>query len=270
MKKTLLGAGLVLGMVATAQAHPLWILPSHFTISKAEGEWVTVDATAAHATFAFDKPTSADPAHIIMPDGRSERPDALFKGKRRSVFDFFFVEEGTHKLVNSRTPFYMTTYLVGRRDSERRVPANKAERELIVPEEAREVKTIKFEPRGESYVTVMAPNRTALEATKKGFEMVPVTHPADIIENEEVTFQYLYNGEPVEGLKVDVTREGTLYRASQEAISVETNAKGEVTFTPAQAGRYIAAASHTQVLENDPMADAHRTMLNITFEVQLD
>lgn len=270
MKKTLLGAALVLGLAATAQAHPLWILPSHFTLSNAEGEWVTVDATAAHATFAFDKPTSADLAHVIMPDGRSERPDALFKGKRRSVFDFFFVEPGTHKLVNSRAPFYITTYQIGRRDSERRVPANKAERLQVVPEGASNVKTVRFEARGESYVTVMAPNRTALNPTNKGFEMVPVTHPADIVENGDVTFQYLYDGKPVEGLNVEVTREGTLYRAAQETIAAETNARGEVTFTPPQAGRYIAAATHTQPLDQDAMADAHRVMLNVTFEVQLD
>ncbi|MBY5991484.1 DUF4198 domain-containing protein [Ferrimonas balearica] len=270
MKKSLLAAGLLAGLVATAQAHPLWILPSHFTVSKAEGEWVTVDATASHTTFGFDKPTSADPAFVVMPDGRQERPDALFKGKRRSVFDFFFVEPGTHKIVNSRAPFYMTTYQLGRRDAERRIRATKAEALAQVPQEARNVQTTMVEPRGESYVTVMAPNRTALEPANKGFEMVPVTHPADIIENEPVTFRYLYDGKAVEGVKVEVTREGTQYRAAQEAIALETNAEGEITFTPEQAGRYIAATFHRQALENHPLADVHGTMLNVTFEVQLD
>ncbi len=268
IKKGLLAAAILAPAIATA--HPLWLLPSHFTVSKAEGDWVTVDVTASHGTFVVDKPASAHNARIIMPDGSTERPDHVLRGKRRSVFDFFFVEPGTHKIVNSFDQSYMTTYKVGRRDTVRRINASKAERDAVLPEEARDVQTTRMLRSSESYVTVMAPNDTALQPSGKGLELLPITHPADIIENEEVTFQFLFNGEPVQGVESTVTRDGTLYRAAQDEINLVSGEDGKVTFTPDQAGRYVLFTFTRQQLANDPLADMQGTMLSVTFEAQLD
>ncbi|PSW17637.1 DUF4198 domain-containing protein [Photobacterium sanctipauli] len=268
IKRSLLAAAIL--APAIAAAHPLWLLPSHFSVSKQEGDWVTVDVTASHGTFIADKPASAHNARVIMPDGSEQRPDHVMRGKRRSVFDFFFVEPGTHKIVNQFEPSYMTTYKIGNRDTERRIRASKAERELQVPEQARDVTTTRMVRKSESYVTVMAPSTTALEPKGQGLELLPITHPADIIEQEETTFQFLFNGQPVEAVEATITRDGTFYRAAQEEITVVSGSDGKVTFTPDQAGRYVLQTYTRQPIDNDPMADMDGTMLSVTFEVQLN
>ena len=75
MKQTKIKALALAGVMAfglaattTAQAHPRWILPSHFTVSKEGGDWLTFDVTASHGTFVFDKPAGSENAHVIMPD----------------------------------------------------------------------------------------------------------------------------------------------------------------------------------------------------------
>ncbi|HHX8653383.1 TPA: DUF4198 domain-containing protein [Vibrio diabolicus] len=259
-----------LATTTTAQAHPRWVLPSHFTVSKEGGDWLTFDVTASHGTFVFDKPAGSDQAFVVMPDGRSERPNFVVRGKRRSMFDFFFTEEGTHKVAINNQPSYYTQYKAGRRDTVKWARANKAERHDVLPEQARDVVTQLSYTRAESYITVGMPTDKALEIEGKMLEMKPVTHPSDIIEGEPVTFQFFFNGEPQEGVTAEITREGTMYRNHQEQIDVVSDKDGKVIFTPEVAGRYLMKANYKGELKDNPLADKASANVHLTFETQLN
>ncbi|UQA53194.1 MULTISPECIES: DUF4198 domain-containing protein [Vibrio] len=272
MKAVALASVMVMGLAAatTAQAHPRWLLPSHFTVSKEGGDWLTFDVTASHGTFVFDKPAGSEQAFVIMPDGRSERPNFVVRGKRRSMFDFYFEEEGTHKVAINNQPSYYTQYKAGRRDTVKWAKASKADRASVIPEKARDVVTQLSYTRAESYVTVGMPTEKALEIEGKLLEMKPITHPSDIIEGEEVIFQFFFNGEPQQGVTAEITREGTLYRNHQEQIDVVSDKDGKITFTPDVAGRYLMKANYKGELKNDPLADKASMNVHLTFETQLN
>ncbi|MCR9988901.1 MULTISPECIES: DUF4198 domain-containing protein [Vibrio diabolicus subgroup] len=272
MKAVALASVIAMGLAATttAQAHPRWVLPSHFTVSKEGGDWLTFDVTASHGTFVFDKPAGSDQAFVVMPDGRSERPNFVVRGKRRSMFDFFFTEEGTHKVAINNQPSYYTQYKAGRRDTVKWARANKAERHDVLPEQARDVVTQLSYTRAESYITVGMPTEKALEIEGKMLEMKPVTHPSDIIEGEPVTFQFFFNGEPQEGVTAEITREGTMYRNHQEQIDVVSDKDGKVIFTPEVAGRYLMKANYKGELKDNPLADKASANVHLTFETQLN
>ncbi|AVF61178.1 MULTISPECIES: DUF4198 domain-containing protein [Vibrio diabolicus subgroup] len=272
MKAVALASVMAMGLAATttAQAHPRWVLPSHFTVSKEGGDWLTFDVTASHGTFVFDKPAGSDQAFVVMPDGRSERPNFVVRGKRRSMFDFFFTEEGTHKVAINNQPSYYTQYKAGRRDTVKWARANKAERHDVLPEQARDVVTQLSYTRAESYITVGMPTDKALEIEGKMLEMKPVTHPSDIIEGEPVTFQFFFNGEPQEGVTAEITREGTMYRNHQEQIDVVSDKDGKVIFTPEVAGRYLMKANYKGELKDNPLADKASANVHLTFETQLN
>ncbi len=272
MKAVALASVMAMGLAAatTAQAHPRWVLPSHFTVSKEGGDWLTFDVTASHGTFVFDKPAGSEQAFVIMPDGRSERPNFVVRGKRRSMFDFYFEEEGTHKVAINNQPSYYTQYKAGRRDTVKWSKASKADRASVIPEKARDVVTQLSYTRAESYVTVGMPTEKALEIEGKLLEMKPLTHPSDIIEGEEVTFQFFFNGEPQKGVTAEITREGTLYRNHQEQIDVVSDKEGKITFTPDVAGRYLMKANYKGELKNDPLADKASMNVHLTFETQLN
>lgn len=272
MKTVALASVMAMGLAVTttAQAHPRWVLPSHFTVSKEGGDWLTFDVTASHGTFVFDKPAGSDQAFVVMPDGRSERPNFVVRGKRRSMFDFFFTEEGTHKVAINNQPSYYTQYKAGRRDTVKWARANKAERHDVLPEQARDVVTQLSYTRAESYITVGMPTDKALEIEGKMLEMKPVTHPSDIIEGEPVTFQFFFNGEPQEGVTAEITREGTMYRNHQEQIDVVSDKDGKVIFTPEVAGRYLMKANYKGELKDNPLADKASANVHLTFETQLN
>ncbi|HHP0480567.1 TPA: DUF4198 domain-containing protein [Vibrio campbellii] len=272
MKAVALASVMAMGLAAatTAQAHPRWVLPSHFTVSKEGGDWLTFDVTASHGTFVFDKPAGSEQAFVIMPDGRSERPNFVVRGKRRSMFDFYFEEEGTHKVAINNQPSYYTQYKAGRRDTVKWAKASKADRASVIPEKARDVVTQLSYTRAESYVTVGMPTEKALKIEGKLLEMKPLTHPSDIIEGEEVIFQFFFNGEPQQGVTAEITREGTLYRNHQEQIDVVSDKDGKITFTPEVAGRYLMKANYKGELKNDPLADKASANVHLTFETQLN
>ncbi|CAH7343293.1 putative exported protein [Vibrio chagasii] len=276
MKQTKIKALALAGVMAfglaattTAQAHPRWILPSHFTVSKEGGDWLTFDVTASHGTFVFDKPAGSENAHVIMPDGRSERDNFVIRGKRRSIFDFYFEEEGTHKVAINNYPSYYTQYKAGRRDTVKWIKANKAERDSVLPEKARDVVTQISFTRAESYITVGKPTDSVFKIEGKLLEMKPVTHPSDIVEGEPVTFQFFYNGEIQKDVKAEITREGTLYRNHQEQIDVVSDENGEITFTPDVAGRYVMKANYKGELIDNPLADKASANVHLTFEALL-
>ena len=272
MKAVALASVMAMGLAAatTAQAHPRWVLPSHFTVSKEGGDWLSFDVTASHGTFVFDKPAGSEQALVIMPDGRSERPNFVVRGKRRSMFDFYFEEEGTHKVAINNQPSYYTQYKAGRRDTVKWAKASKADRASVIPEKARDVITQLSYTRAESYVTVGMPTEKALEIEGKLLEMKPLTHPSDIIEGEEVIFQFFFNGEPQQGVTAEITREGTLYRNHQEQIDVVSDKDGKITFTPEVAGRYLMKANYKGELKSDPLADKASANVHLTFETQLN
>ncbi len=258
-----------LAATATANAHPRWVLPSHFTVSKEGGDWLTFDVTASHGTFVFDKPAGSESAQVVMPDGRKERPNFVIRGKRRSIFDFYFEEEGTHRVQINNVPSYYTQYKAGRRDTVKWAPANKAERDTLLPEKSRDVITQLSFTRAESYITVGKPTDKALEMDGKYLELLPITHPSDIVEGEEVSFQFYFNGEPQQGVTAEITREGTLYRNQQEQIDVISDNEGKVTFTPDVAGRYLMKANYKGELKNNPLADTASVNVHFTFEAML-
>jgi len=253
----------------TATAHPRWILPSHFSISKEGGDWLTFDVTASHGTFVMDKPAGSETARVIMPDGRKERPDFVLRGKRRSVFDFYFSEEGTYKVQVNNVESYITHYKIGSRDTVKRMRVNKAERKNMLPKGARDVTSTVAFTRAESYISLGKPTKKAFELEGKYLEMMPITHPSDIVATEPVNLQFYFNGKEQGGVKVEITRDGTLYRNHQEQIDLVSDENGGGNFVPEIAGRYILKASHKGLLIDNPLADKVSANVHFTFEAVL-
>ncbi|WP_146489581.1 DUF4198 domain-containing protein, partial [Vibrio cyclitrophicus] len=98
------------------------------------------------------------------------------------IFDFYFEEEGTHKVAINNQPSYYTQYKAGRRDTVKWIKANKAERDSVLPEKSRDVVTQVGFTRAESYITVGKPTDSVFKIEGKLLEMKPVTHPSDIVE----------------------------------------------------------------------------------------
>ena len=181
-------AGSLLAASAFAsQAHDIYIWPSFFTVDSDKPTQVAVDITATHTLYRpdFSMPSNGVKAYGV--DGKQiRRVGAFFQGARRSTFDLAVESEGTYALVYERGPSYFSSYTVGKRETEKRLRASKSVAKAQMPENGKNLQTAKYYTVAMSYLTNKAPSEAVLQPKNKGFEVLPVTHPADYVTGEDI------------------------------------------------------------------------------------
>lgn len=233
-------AGLALTLPMSASAHRGWLLPS-FTVLSGDGSWVTVDAAISNELFYPDhRPMRVDGVVVTAPDGTISKLQNASTGQYRSTFDVQLNQAGTWKIgsaSNSVTASWTENGEI------KRFRGTADEFAKAVPANAADLKTIKGSNRNETYVTRDKPTTEVFKPTGKGLELVPVTHPTDIVATEPATFRFLLDGRPASGLDVTFVPGGARWRATPGEIKVKAGADGAVTFTLPDAGMYWVNAT---------------------------
>lgn len=214
---------------ASVQAHRQWMLPS-MTVVSGEGAdvWVTVDAAVSNDLFYFEhQPLRADIA-VMLPDGTPGEVKNKAQGRYRTTFDVQIQQRGTYKI------FYASEGVMGSyklNGEEVRIPRGTTADKLasVIPAGATDVRTSVSSNRNEIFVTAGEPTTTVFKPTGKGIELVPVTHPTDLVLGEDATFQFLLDGKPTAGLTVTVIPGGIRYRDQLHQQDLTTGADGKVT-----------------------------------------
>ena len=240
----LAAAPVLLGLIlpGAAMAHRPWMLPSS-TVLSGDDSWVTIDAAVSNDLFYFDhQPMRLDNVKVVAPDGSDVAIENGSTGRYRSVFDVHLTKPGTYKIV-SATVGLMGSYKLN--GEEKRLPRGTTAATLAqaVPAGATDVQTAEFSNRNEVFVTLGEPTTGALQITGKGLEMLPVTHPNDLISGESATFQFLLDGKPAADLAVTVIPGGVRYRDAVGEIDAKTDAQGKATVTWPNPGMYWMNAS---------------------------
>ena len=270
MKKSLSLALFVL-LSSQANAHDRWILPSHFNVSSDKGSvWVTSDTSASNQVFEYDKPFSADAVIIQTPNGKTDKPASIYKGKRKSVFDYQLTDDGTYKFEYPVKAGSFTRYKVKGEEGVKRKRADKATTKADAPAGAYDFYTKQFVSRVETYVTLNSATRETLAPSGQYLELTPITHPADIVQNEQAVLKFTYDGQPVENLEVEIVADGTMYRNQPNKVSLKSDAQGMVHFTPAEAGRYLLHAEHSIKFTDNKDVDELGSSIFLTFAVGLE
>ena len=264
-KATLCTLGLL--AASSAMAHELMIMPAKSIITEAPAT-VAVDVSASHGVFRFDKPVGTDNIHVYGADGKRMRDiGTVVKGKTRTSFELPIAQDGTYKIVyGSSDPMYMTTYTIGKRDTHKRLRGSLEQVKDLIPDNAKNIETIKMNRYGMTFITAKMPTEEVIKPSNEGFEIIPVTHPADYINGETLEFQTLLDGKAVEGVDVTVKAEAALYNGELEPIKATSDKDGMISVEIENAGRYAATFGYQG---DNPGADADKSFYTVfyTFEV---
>jgi len=227
--------------VATGYARSFWLLPSD-TVFAAAGEWVTVDGGASTAPFENSKfPLELAELRITAPDGSRVDPQNAFTGKLRSVFDVRLEQRGTYRLAvldDSAFAFWKDSAS----GEDRRWRGPESELAQVVPADARDLQLGQMLYRTEVFITAGEPGpipTAPSEHAGKGLEMMPRSHPNDLVPDEEAEFTFFINGEPAADLTVTITPGGFRWRDDAGVIELKTDAQGRVRGP----GQYLIYAS---------------------------
>jgi len=231
------GAALALPIVlpTAANAHRAWLVPSA-TVLSGESAWVGVDAAISNELFYADhNAMRLDAVVVTQPDGSVEKIQNPATGKYRSIFDVQLSKPGTYKIGSSTSSVMASWTQDGQVKRFRGSPEDFAKQ---VPAGAADLKTIKSFNRNETFVTRDAPTTTVFAPTGKGLELVPVTHPNDLVAGEAATFKFLLDGKPAADLEVTFAPGNSRYRATPGDFKVKTGADGSFKVTFPEAGMY--------------------------------
>ncbi|MCP1470568.1 hypothetical protein J3E64_002256 [Sphingobium sp. OAS761] len=239
---TIAGAIAALLIPGAAQAHRQWMLPSS-TILSGDDAWVTVDAAVSNDLFYFEHvPMRTDGISVTLPDGSSGKIENAATGKYRSVFDVHLTQPGTYRIASVSSGIMGSYMLNGKRE---RLPRGTTKDKLAsaIPAGATDVRTAEMSNRNEIFLTLGAPTTTIFKPAGEGIEMVPVTHPNDLIAGETATFQFLLDGRPAEDIKVTIIPGGIRYRDSLNQMDMSTDKDGRLSVTWPEPGMYWMSAS---------------------------
>ena len=260
MKKTIALLAPALGILAalalpmSAQAHRAWLAPTSTVLSGTDA-WVGFDAGMSNGVFIADHAAmNLDSLVITAPDGSTAAPENMMRGRYRSTFDLHLTRPGTYRIANVMGGVIVSYKVDG---ATRRWRGPEADIAANVPAGATEVTVNRSDSRVETFVTLGAPTTDALQPTGQGIELVPVTHPNDLVAGEAATFKLVRDGRPAADLEVTVARGGSRYRDNPEEMTVRTGADGAFTVTWPEPGMYwINASVRTPAGDGQPAASA--------------
>jgi uncharacterized GH25 family protein len=253
MKKSLalIAALAALALPMSAQAHRAWLAPTSTSLSGADA-WVGFDAGMSNGVFIPDHAAMNLAGLVITaPDGSTVAPENMARARYRSSFDLHLTQQGTYRVANVMGGV-IVSYKQG--GEQKRWRGTEAEMAANIPADATEVVATRNNSRIETFVTLGAPSVSALAPTNQGIELVPVTHPNDLVAGEAATFKLIRDGQPAAGLEVTVARGGTRYRDNPEEITVTTGADGSFSVTWPEPGMYWVNASVRTAAQGDQMA----------------
>jgi uncharacterized GH25 family protein len=266
MKKSIVSSVLLAAAMSTpVLAHTVWVVPSHFVLSKT-GSWVSADVSAANMTFVADKGIPVDNLSLYTPDGSKQAIEHKYQGKRKSQIDAELKAEGTYKLELGGPVRFSTMYKVG--DERKRLMADKTTRAKELPANATDVVTSQSRSRSVAFITVNKPTSNVLALKNEGLEFKSSLHPADIVAGEPVTFTFLVNGKAQAGVELEVSYQGERYRDEAGRVQHKTDASGQFTYTPVEAGVFLIEASYSAKATSE-RADQIREGLTLTLEAAL-
>ena len=239
LKLALIAASVSL-LAIPAQAHRAWLLPSATVLSGTDA-WVTVDAAISNDLFYFEHhPLQLDNLSIMGPDGKAVTPENTSKGRFRSTFDVKLAEPGTYKVMVVNQGVF-ANYKVDGQNKRWRGKADQLS--TAIPADATDVKISETQGRIESFVTSGKPTTETLKPTGTGLEMVPVTHPNNLVAGEKATFRLVLDGQTASGVNVEIVPGGIRYRDKLNDSKVTTDESGTFSVTWPGPGYYWMSAS---------------------------
>lgn len=270
---------IALSSATSVMAHERYIVPSHTLLSGDKAQSVTLMASISNAIFHPDRPlgdsnTGAEVGDlktlfsllehsVIDPQGNITNSTRWQAFARMSVADVALTESGTYRIGLNQPDVHMTTFKKADGTPWRLFGAN-----AKLPEGATNIVRRTTSSRVETFVTFNKTTQQAVNPTGVGVELAGDMHPNDLFANEQVNFQLYFNGKSLtKDVNVKLIKAGTRHRNNRAEQKIAVNDKGEISFTPAQAGFYFLGVETHLNTPDDEKVDVKHFSLYLTLEV---
>ncbi len=237
-KRQALAAGLgalMLGAPGAALAHMPYLLPGQFDVTSRDH--VTVQASFTEEVFVPDVVMRSDAWQVRGPDGTAPIAKVTYL-RDLALFEVDTPKPGAYRISSGER--------LGRKskmfkDAEGRWAMTGEGATAAPGAEQVEVQSV---TQAEVYVSKGAPTDDVLAPTGNGLELRPVTHPAKVFAGTPAAFELLFDGQPLEGARVEVFRSAGVYDGRKALDAVTTDAAGRFSVNAPDSGTYMTLVRH--------------------------
>ena len=276
MNKRLVNLIAVVVLIALPSlAHERYILPSHTLLSGDKAQTVTLTSSISNDIFHPDRPFGDDgqyqgdlkslfnilSSQVINAEGKVITGPDWQAYSRMSVADLNIKESGTHRISLVQPDVFMTTFK--KADG---TPWRLFGKDPTLPDGATNVVRRTTSSRVETFVTLNAPSKLAVQPVGSGLEVLAHTHPNDLFTGENISMQLFFDGAPVKG-KVALIRGATRHRNDRNEQELNVKDNGMFSFEAEHAGFYLLTASHDVAANQEREVDIKHYGLMLTLEV---
>ncbi|HBK46016.1 MAG TPA: DUF4198 domain-containing protein [Xanthomonadaceae bacterium] len=259
--RILLAAALFGTVVVAASAHTPYLAPSDF--APRGGQTIALDASFAETFLVPEAAFDDSRFSVTGPDGATTALSRVEVMKTRTVAEHTLpAAKGTYRFsTGPRLGALFRTWEIGGKQESSRDAAVK------IPAGAKVISDFQSLTLAETYVSVGAPDRVALQPRGQGLELVPVTHPSDLYAGESFEFLVQYDGKPLAGQKVEVTEAVWTSDRTPQVHTLVTDAQGRALMKLQRAGTWVALTRHrTAAPAGAPVAE-YSNSYTLTFRV---
>lgn len=232
--KTVLLCGF-LGAAGGAGAHMPYVLPTNFDIEKADH--VTVQSSFTEDAFIPEVAMRDAPFHLIGPDGAKLPTGTVTYLRDLSIFEADTKVDGTYRITTGQR--------AGRKgkmfkDGDKWVVRG----EGAAPKPGVQEVEVQSMTLADAYVTRGKPTTAAITSRRDALEIQPVTHPNGITAGSDAKFVALFDGKPLANSEITLFRSAGVYDGRKVAAQVKSDAAGNFTLHPDDAGTYLILVRH--------------------------
>lgn len=253
MRKLLLASAFFAALGGTASAYTAYLMPDDFLPSDRS---VSLHATYATTFFTPGAPVGGTPV-VIEPDGGDGFYSYVEVTTQATQMRSSLYDEGTYRFTTGEQ-IGPVTNMVGVDGGWRAIQPGE-----VLPPDA-PTTMLQTVTVADTYVTLGAPNRTAVDRTIGRLALRPVTHPNQVVASQGFQVNATFDGAPFANAAIVV------YKAGEPETDLDryvtTDASGNATITLEGAGEYVIVARHRAPAPAGSGAQIHSLTTSLTFE----
>ena len=228
-------AFVALASAGAAAADTAYIEPS--TFSPSIDQTITIETSFNDYCCVPKYPVRSDAFAIIQPDGQSLAPDRIEHFANASILEQKITAPGTTRITTGER--------LGRKGGEyvllngRYFLVNSDDAEPIHVPDGTPVLTSQTATVSDTYVTIGSPTWESVHHPIGRLAIVPTQHPSTLRQGSTFSVSLLFDGTPLPGQTLVLTRSGQKDRPEDEGITYRSDPEGQVDIPLESLGTHL-------------------------------
>jgi len=241
-------------------AHTPYLQPTSFEVNRS-GK-ISLDASFAEKFFIPEVAFNNSIFLVTSPKGKQTNPEFVSQLSVRTVAEHTLKDDGTYRFsTGSRLGKIFKVY---EQDGERHSAKDPKQ---PIPKGAKLLSFFQSNTKAETFVTKGKPNKTALQATNQGLELVMESHPNELFVDDEVHLKALFNGKVVPDLKLDIMLAKYQFSTDKPTQMITSDNQGEFNFKVKEQGVYLLRTRHRTPAPKGSIAPTISNTYTLTLEI---